>query len=136
MDTPSTIIQELARELLALEAANRAGSDSPAAEIVCAKLSASLTRFAGVDGFLALMRRSLALARREAASLSAVRLKPDGCFEGFDALAQSDTDEAAASLIANFLWLLVTFVGEPLALRLVREVWPELKVESMGAVKV
>lgn len=125
MEMPSSTIRELARELLTREATEQAASDRLAVEIVCEKLGTSLTRFAGHEGFRALMRRSLALSRAEVASLNAVQQRPDGCVDGFDALSQEEGDEAATTLMANFLWLLVTFVGEPHALRLVNDAWPE-----------
>ena len=95
---------------------------------VCEKLRVSLTRFAGPDGFASLLRRSLVLARADAPSLEAVTIKPDGSLEGLEAVA-SDTrsggPEAVVGIIAHLLGLLVTFIGEPLTLRLVREAWPD-----------
>ncbi|MDQ3490424.1 MAG: hypothetical protein M3449_05090, partial [Acidobacteriota bacterium] len=65
METPSTPIRDLARQLLSVEAARLSAADEHEAERVCEKLRISLTRFAGADGFIALMRRSLALSRVE-----------------------------------------------------------------------
>lgn len=130
MEKPSTSIQELARRLLALEATNRAESNEHEAERVCEKLRVALTRFAGADGFFALMRRSLALARVEVPALEGVKLRPDGCFVGFDAALGCNGTEAGAALTSHFLWLLVTFVGEPIALRLVSEAWPDVLTDD------
>lgn len=129
MDIPSTSIKDLARRLLSIEAATRAETDPDEAERVCEKLRATLTRFAGADGFLALMRRSLALARQEVPALAGVKLRPDGCFVGFEAALNCNGSEAGAALTAHFLWLLVTFVGEPMALRLVSEAWPDVLMD-------
>lgn len=98
------------------------------AQRVCEKLQVSLTQFAGEDGFTALLRRALALARADVPAMQAVRLKQDCTLEGIDALAADATNggaDAAVALIAHLLGLLVTFIGEPLTLRLVREAWPD-----------
>ena len=130
MEKPSTSIQELARRLLSMEAAKRAETDPHEAERVCEKLRLALTRFAGADGFLALMRRSLALARAEVPALEGVKLRPEGCFVGFEAALGGNGTEAGAALTGHFLWLLVTFVGEPIALRLVSEAWPDVLIDD------
>ena len=129
MDTPSPSIRDLARRLLAVEAASQSASGPHAHEAmrVCEKLRISLTRFAGSDGFTSLMRRSLALARADVPSLQTVKLKPDGSLEGLEVLAVDATNggpEAAVAITAHLLGLLKTFIGEPLTLRLVREAWP------------
>jgi hypothetical protein len=41
--------------------------------------------------------------------------------------------EGLASVLAQFIWLLVTFVGETLALRLIHEAWPEVMPEAAGS---
>jgi len=130
IDTPSASVRDLARILLSREAAGSRSAGGHEAERVCEKLRISLTRFAGAEGFLALMRRSLALARNEAPALEGVKLRPDGCFAGFEASLDGDASEAGAALTSHFLWLLITFVGEPLALRLVREEWPDLTIDD------
>ncbi len=130
METPSPSIRALARRLVAVEAARKHPTDEhlPEAVRVCEKLRISLTRLAGPEGFTSLLRRALALARAEIPSLQAVKLKPDGSLEGLEALAGDATGgeaEAAVALTAQLLGLLVTFIGEPLTLRLVREAWPD-----------
>jgi hypothetical protein len=93
---------------------------------VCEKLRVSLTRFAGPEGFASLLRRSLVLARADAPSLDAVTIKPDGTLEGLEALMSDNRKggpEAVVGIVAHLLGLLVTFIGEPLTLRLVREAW-------------
>ena len=123
MDMPSPSVRDLARRLLALEAASPTATDASAHEAsqVCAKLQISLIRFSGPDGFSALMRRALALARTDVALLQSVKLTADGRLEGLD---QVGTDGAIA-ITAHLLGLLATFIGEPLTLRLVREAWPD-----------
>ena len=130
MDTPSPSIRNLARRLLAMEAASQSVADPRVHEAVrvCEKLRATLTRFAGADGFRALLRRALALARAEVPALHSITEKADGSMEGLEALAadaQNVGIDAAVAITAHLLGLLVTLIGEPLTLRLVREAWPD-----------
>jgi len=127
-------MRNLAQRMLAAEAASKSAPDAHVHEAVrvCEKLRISLTRFAGSDGFTALLRRALALARADVPSMEAVTLKPDGSLEGLEKLADDATNDgaqAAIALTAHLLGLLATFIGEPLTLQLVREAWPD---ESLG----
>ena len=89
----------------------------------------------GKVGFRELLSRALALANAEVPWLRAVHVKADGSFEGLDELgAQVDPDEFSEGrvvLLAQLLGLLVTFIGEELTLRLVREVWPKLSPNNL-----
>jgi hypothetical protein len=133
MDAPSSSVRKLARRLLTLEATNQsADTDARAHEAVrvCDKLRVSLTRFAGAEGFASLLRRALALARAEIPSLDRVKIRPDCSIEGLAELSRDDATEAAAALTAHLLGLLVTFIGQPLTLRLVREAWPDASLDE------
>jgi hypothetical protein len=130
MELPSALNRDLARRLLAVEATSKIAADAHAHEAVrvCEKLRISLTRFAGSDGFTSLLRRALTLARADNPLLETVKVKPDGSLEGLEALAVDATNagaEAAVAITAHLLGLLVTFIGEPLTLRLVRDAWPD-----------
>lgn len=133
MDTPSPSIRDLARRLLAAEAASQSAAGPRAHETVQVfeKLRFSLTRFAGADGYQALLRRALALARSEVPGLQ-VTEKADGSMEGLEAVAvdagNSGGGDAAVAIIAHLLALLVIFIGEPLTARLVREAWPDVSL--------
>ena len=126
-----TVSRNLAGCLLAYEAAAGKNSEpmESAAFRVCEKLRQPLCSLAGVAGFRSLLSRALALARAEAPSLSAVQVGADGSLKGLDELGpQRDKDmakEGGALLIAQLLGLLLTFIGEGLALRLVQDAWPE-----------
>jgi hypothetical protein len=135
MNTPPSAIQHLARRLLAVEAA-RDHSDGllGAARRACDRLRVPLAKLAGVAGFRSLMARALALAAAEVPWLDVVQVRADGSLEGFDAArgqhgAGQDGD-AGAVVVAQLLGLLVTFIGEPLTLRLVREAWPDAPVDE------
>lgn len=138
MDSPSPSIRSLSRKLLAIEAAGRTATDASVHEAVrvCEKLRLSLTRFVGADGFAALQRRAIALARADIPSLQRITVNPDGSLEGLDDLAadatntgEGSTDEAVA-IVVHLLGLLVTFIGEPLTLRLVRDAWPDVSLDE------
>ncbi len=129
MEKPSQTIRELASRLIAAEASAGSGPDFHVATMVCSKLQLSLTRFAGADAFSALMRRSLALSRADIPALKDVKVGAEGCVEGLERI--DGGLESGTTITANFLWLLVTFVGEPLAMRLVEDMWPGLLLSKL-----
>ena len=129
MDSPSVSIRVWAQRLLASEAANKSASAIGPDELlrVSEKLRIALTQFVGADGVAALMRRALALTRRDNLSLQTASVTPEGRLErnveyAVDVKADA---EAAVAVTAHLLTLLVTFIGEPLTLRLLRDVWPD-----------
>lgn len=131
-DLPPATIRELARRLLALEAAGQAASGPHVHQTarVCEKLRVSLTRFAGADGFTSLMRRALTLARAEVPALHCVQITAEGSVEGLDEVAAEGRTEAAAAITMHLLELLVTFVGERITLKLVHEAWPDASLSE------
>jgi hypothetical protein len=134
MDTPSSLMRELSRRLLA---ASQTASDQHVHEaaVVSEKLRVPLTRFAGAEGFASLLRRALVLASAEVPALQSLKVGAEGRLEGFEQLA-ADTgtaaggSEAAVAITAHLLGLLVTFIGEPLTLRLMREAWPDNSLDE------
>ena len=122
-------MRALAERLIAFEARgnNAFGTNSRAAfGGVVEKLRPPLASLTGGAGFRSLLSRALALVKDDVRWLRAVHVKPDGSLECPD-LTQLDKGEIArgeVALIAQLLALLVTFIGEPLTLRLVEDVWP------------
>ena len=95
---------------------------------VSEKLRVTLAQFVGPDGFAALLRRALALARADLPSLEMAKVTPDGQLEGFEtraADAKNDV-EAATAITVHLLELLVTFIGESLTLRLMSDAWADV----------
>jgi hypothetical protein len=135
MNTVTLAIQNLARRLIALEAA-RDPSDGlvGAAVRACEKLRAPLAKLTGVAGFRSLMTRAMALATAEVPWLDSVPVRADGSLEGFDAarLHQGAVPggEAGVVVVAQLLGLLVTFIGEPLTRQLVRDAWPDAATDE------
>ena len=138
MDTLPPAVLDLARRLLAVEAASQSAADPRGHEAirVCEKLRVSLTRFAGVDGFRSLLRRALALARAEVPALHGVTEKADGSIEGLEKVVAAGGNsgvggsDAAVAVTAHLLGLLVTFIGEPLTVSLMREAWPDASLDE------
>jgi len=136
MSTASPEIQDLTRRLLAFEAAHDNSSDAgvDVAVQVIEELRLRLIKFAGIDGFRSLLSRALTLAQAEVPSLNMVQVRADGSLEGFDRSEQSQEAGAAGHagivLVAHLLELLVTFIGEPLTLRLVRDAWPDASMDG------
>ena len=112
-----------AGRLLAAENANGGPTSGQEREVqrICERLRVALTQFVGVDGFTALLRRALVLARAEVPSLQHVKVTTDGRLEEIETASGniSHSNEAALAITAHLLGLLVHFIGESLALRLV-----------------
>jgi hypothetical protein len=131
-------MRDLARRLLAVEAASQSATDPrvPEAVRVVEKLRVSLTRFAGADGMTALLRRALALAKAEVPALHGITVKADGSVEGLEKVAADAPNsgdrggDAAVAILAHLLGLLGTFIGEPLTVRLAREAWPDVSLDE------
>jgi hypothetical protein len=128
-------IHELARRLFAVEARRRGqpGGAAETMERVCQRLQQRLRLLIGAGGMYALFARALHLAESEHPWLGVVQMEehPDCSLKGLQhAAEQRDSEEASkgfASMTANIIWLLVTFIGEDLTLGLVYEAWPEIK---------
>ena len=135
MNKATPAIQNLARRLIALEAA-RDPSNGPIDETTraCERLRVQLSKLAGAAGFRSLMARAKALATVELPWLESVQVRADGSLEGFDAARRQQGavpgDEPGTVVVAQLLGLLVTFIGEPLTLRLVRDVWPDATLDE------
>lgn len=128
MNSATPAIQDLARRLIALEAARDAVSIEGGSDVAraCEKLRVPLARLAGVAGYRSLISRALAIAKAEAPSLEAVQVRSDGSLEGFDEGGKNQDQKARVVVLVHLLSLLVTFIGEPLTRGLVHAAWPEV----------
>jgi len=125
----------LAQRLLSLEALCPSDSVPNVHEAlrVYEKMRISLTRFAGPDGFTALMRRALTLARADVPALQAAIVNADGSIQGLEEILADEGDsgrEAAFALTGHLLKLLETFIGESLTLRLICDAWPNASLDE------
>jgi hypothetical protein len=136
MSMASPNVRALAVRLIAVEEARADPRFAPAgaAVRVCEKLRQPLSRFAGVAGFRSLLSRALAMAKAEVPSLGAMQVQADGSFAGLDGERQDQNvvlaGEGGIAVVAHLLDLLVTFIGESLTLRLVRDAWPDKPVDE------
>ena len=114
-------------------------TNTPPAFQVCEKLHVHLATFMGNTGYRELMSCALPRAKAEIPWLGAVHVKEDGSLEELEELnAKRNPDElfeGGVVLVAQFLGLLVAFIGESLTLRFVREVWPTVPLDDLEAGK-
>jgi hypothetical protein len=103
-----------------------------AAERCLLQLGDHLRSLIGAEGYRALVARSLQLATTEHGFLESVvpELDPPGRLSGLHQslrrAPEAEVRSAAVSVLAGLIWLLTTFIGEDLTLRLLRDVWPRL----------
>lgn len=127
-------LRRVARRLLVLEASPRRGeAGASAAFSVSDRLRLPLSTLAGMAGFRSLLSRALVLATKEVRWLKAVHVNADGSLAVADDAQLSDAEiaEGEATLIAELIGLLVTFIGEGLTLHLLQEAWPEASLGGL-----
>jgi hypothetical protein len=130
-------MRNLAERLIAVEAGGKrlAATRTPARFDVGEKLRLNLATLMGKAGFCALLARALALAQAEVPWLGAVHVKADGSLDGVEKphvqLDPNEFFEGRVVLLAQLLGLLVAFIGEKLTLRLMRDVWPNVKLDDL-----
>lgn len=135
--TPEYPAERLATRIVADEAQRipPTAHDADLILRVCDKMHPSLSRLAGTISYRALLSRALVLAKPKAQTLGALRFESDGhlVFDPEDPAAEflnPDTvRKDAVVLIAAFLGLIMLLLGEALAVRIVRQVWPEVETE-------
>ena len=136
---PPQKTRDLARSLVASEAeASTTSLQTEAATVrVYERLRRQLGSSVGVDGFQALASRALALAKAESSRLNVVQIAANGVLRGLgEAESQTDTDEdgeAGVNLIAQLLWLFLTFLGEATTLRLIEDLSLQVEVSTEPA---
>jgi hypothetical protein len=131
-------IRDLANRLVANEAAVSKASEPPesAAPRVYEKLRGRLSAVAGVAGFRSLAFRALTQAKSDAPGLWAVEVAADGSLKGLDgSKPQRDIENDFAGegwvvLIGRLLELLLIFLGEPLTLNLISDLWPDAALDD------
>lgn len=132
--------RRLARWLLAAELTSTVAPEAlpDAAERVCQKLGMRLARLITPPGYRVLVGRALHLAGAEFSFLSAVRAgsPPGQCLEGLSermhGVEPAQAGDALTAVVAGILGLLNTFIGEDLAWRLLRDVWPDAPLGGPG----
>lgn len=132
------VAQTLARHVLSHEASGSPEPDvlTEAAQRVEWQLRERLAELIGLVGYTTLVARALHLAQAEIPTLGHITVSArEGSLSGIrdfvDVARVNSNDPHAAeagltAILANVIGLLITFIGEDLALRLVRESWPDL----------
>lgn len=129
-------MRDFAERLIAYETAGNKSFKTkiPLAFLFDERLRPHLATLMGRVGFRALLSRALILANADVPWLSAVQVKTDGSLEGLGDLearvGQQEFLNGCVILLAQFLGLLMTFIGEDLTLRLVRDLWPKLPLND------
>jgi hypothetical protein len=129
-------LKSLAQRLLAHEAKK---SPSPAKlaealEVCCQRLHKRLDSLVGAGGFRALLDRALFLAKKEHPWLEGVEIQAyPGCElkalnEAMAGRQPGEIRETLTIILANVIWLLVTFIGEDIVYGLIEEAWPGTKI--------
>ena len=143
MSQPTAAVRRLGQRLLERELGGTEealGSESAvlaaAAERATQRLAEPLGRLLGVEGYWGLLRRAVHLARSESPLLQELAVSSTSA-GGLDVLhtAAGDADPAVArdaltAVLAHLVWLLVTFIGEGLTRRILREAWPDLRLNG------
>ncbi|MDP9174384.1 MAG: hypothetical protein M3O30_11040 [Planctomycetota bacterium] len=137
MSTIPPTIQNLARQLIAGEPPRSTSGTLDQAVHACEKLRVPLTKLTGAVGFASLLSRALAIAKRNEPSLEVLRVEADGSLSGLNEIPEFvEAPQAARQggivLMTELLGLLVTFIGEPLTLRLVHQAWPNISIETIS----
>jgi hypothetical protein len=137
MDHPSSVVRELALDILRQESAGSADAARLAAAVdqVFHRLGAELENLVGSAGVSALVGRALALARRRFPCLEDISVQGDSPahIDGLERAIAScvdDREEAAAAVLSELFGLLVRLLGAELGLRPVRDIWPEAAASS------
>ncbi len=131
----SLAARALARRVL-LPDARECRDDAALAEAVAradAQLRARLVDLIGPTGYTTLVARAVRLAQAEVPALEQVTGDAgEGTLRGVRAVVlASDGDLVMAAagptaILAHVIGLLIAFIGEDLALRLIHEAWPDL----------
>ena len=139
MPEMSPAAQVLARRMLRHETGGRAepAALAEAAERADARLRGRLASLIGQTGYTTLVARAVRLAQTEVPALERVTVDAlatgaEGGLQGVREFARASGDAGAAeaglsAILAHVIGLLVTFIGEDLALRLIRDAWPKLQ---------
>lgn len=137
MRRASPQMRNFAKRLIVSEAKGKVSAQTAVVDTfnVCERVRPQLTTLMGNAGFQALLSRALTLAGAEVPWLRAVHVGSGGIMEALKEfpphLDGDQFSEGRVILLAHLLGLMVTFIGESLTLRLVREIWPEAPLNGL-----
>ncbi len=132
MTTVPPSLADFAQRLFVHEAGGhqRTQDSADAMERACQSLHTRLTPLLSEASVNALLGRAITLAGREFPLLASIGpvtdCSLDGLQQAVDGRNPAEAADAIVAILANFLWLLVTFIGQDLGLRKVHEAWPDV----------
>ena len=96
------------------------------AERMTKRIHEELRKLIGPAGLDVLLARSVARAQPDHPILAGITAGAGGALLGLDASAHDAAalEEAAAAIVTHFIEILINLIGEDLAMRLLRDVWP------------
>lgn len=108
-----------------------------AAQRACQKLGERLSALVTAEGYRALLVRAVQVAARDFPFLngSTARFQSDACLGDIassDEVSSADLRDGLTAVLAGVVSLSITFIGEDLTLRAVRDVWPEAPTIEPG----
>ena len=133
------LLGDFARRLFVHEAGGRQRTQDfvDAMERACRALHARLAPLLSASGVNALFRRAVSLAARDfpflTGAITALDCSQDSLRQAAEGHDPAKVAEALVAILANFLWLLVIFVGESLGMRKVQEAWPDVPLIPPGS---
>ena len=133
MIEPDPTVTRFVRGVVRAELARGGGASHAAvAQRTVTQVHEALSKLIGPAGVDVLLARSLVLARRAHPVLAEITAGPHGALAGLDDAARdgSALEEATVAVLSHFVQLLILLIGEDLAMRLVREVWPAVMEEK------
>lgn len=136
----SPALADVAQRILGLVHDAGDGQRTPnladAMERACQALHNRLAPLIGAAGFNALLGRAVKLAAREfpflapSVAMTAPNSSLDALRPAVEGREPAEVRDALVTILANFISLLVIFIGENLALRKVHEVWPDMPLHA------
>lgn len=130
---PRSAVSQFVKVVARVELARGGGAkEHDVAQRLTKRLNAALVKLVGPGGFDVLLARALVLARRTHPLLKGITSTSGGALSGLDEPTRDAAElrEASLAIVAYFIELLAQLVGEDLAMRLVRDVWPGEAEES------
>ena len=137
---PPERLSDFARRILRREAESGGHANEMVVgfERACRALHEGLAPLISSSGVHTLLARALKLAARDSPLLASASVSFNGDCKLSGLVATTgtpDSDEvsdALSAVLAHFMWLLVTFIGENLGVGKVREIWPEVPLDSVN----
>jgi len=140
MSEPLPQVRSLARALLDSQNGGlEADAQLEAAERVLQRLAERVSPLVGSGGFFLLLQRTLKRTRAEHPCLDGIRVESDAPWrlprsaEDTQERSAEEVAAAAQALLAELIALLARFLGSDMAIRLVRQSFPEIEAGAVGS---